>query len=161
MTITPVTTPEDRIIAETLLRAYGEHLQGEGIDICLTGLENDVANLSNPEVPLLLAKNNHNEVLGCVSVKRRTIGNDVVAEMKRLYVLPDHRASGAGRALAETVIAWAQDRRLSAVVLDTEPRKMPAAGRLYRSLGFQPTERFNTNAVPDVEFFRLDLTTSP
>jgi putative acetyltransferase len=161
MTITPIASPEDRITAEALLRAYGEHLQAEGIDICLTGLEGDIANLSNPDAPLLLAKNDENEALGCVSVKRRAIGAEVVAEMKRLYVLPHHRASGAGRALAEAAIAWAREHHLSAVVLDTEPKKMPAAGRLYRSLGFRPTERFNTNAVPDVEFYRLDLTTSP
>jgi|SRR6187402_88843 len=161
MTITPIATPEDRITAEALLRAYGKHLEAEGIDLCLTGLESDIANLSNPDIPLLLAKNDQNETLGCVSIKRRTLGTEVVAEMKRLYVLPDHRASGAGRALAEAVIAWARDQRLTAVVLDTEPKKMPAAGRLYRSLGFQPTERFNSNAVPDVAFYRLDLTTSP
>jgi putative acetyltransferase len=76
--------------------------------------------------------------------------------MKRLYVRPEARGSGAGRALVEAVIARARELGYRAMRLDTLPT-MDSARSLYLSLGFTPTERYNDNPVPGVLFFELQL----
>ena len=79
------------------------------------------------------------------------------AEMKRLYVLPEGRGRGTGRALVQACIAWARRRGAGELLLDTVPEAMPGAVRLYRSLGFEPTERYNDNEGCCFAFFRLGL----
>jgi ribosomal protein S18 acetylase RimI-like enzyme len=44
------------------------------------------------------------------------------------------------------------------LVLDTVNEAMPEASALYRSLGFEETERFNDNPISGVRFYTLKLT---
>jgi GNAT superfamily N-acetyltransferase len=76
--------------------------------------------------------------------------------MKRLYVRPSGRGSGAGRALVEASIARARELGYAAMRLDTLPR-MNAARSLYVSLGFRPIERYNDNPIEGVLFFEVRL----
>jgi putative acetyltransferase len=76
--------------------------------------------------------------------------------MKRLYVRPAGRGSGAGRALVEALLARARELGYATMRLDTLPT-MDAARALYLSLGFRPVERYNDNPIEGVHFFELDL----
>ena len=67
--------------------------------------------------------------------------------MKRLWVRPNQQGTGLGRQLADAIIAAARERGYTAMVLDTMPQSMPAAYRLYCSMGFAPIERYNQNPV--------------
>ena len=96
------------------------------------------------------------QVCGCVAIQRLA-AHEHAAEIKRLYILPEARGLGAGRALLDACAAWARERGVRTLLLDTLPDAMPGAVRLYRSCGFVPAERYNSNVGPDFAFFRLDL----
>lgn len=94
--------------------------------------------------------------LGAVALKRR---DEESCEMKRMFVPPMARGRGAGRALAEAVIAQARAAGYRRMYLDTSVRQTEAIA-LYRDLGFEDVEAYDE--VPEklvgwLVFFRLDL----
>jgi GNAT superfamily N-acetyltransferase len=108
-----------------------------------------------PDGVLLLARE-ADLALGCVAAKRF---DDETCEMKRLFVSPIARGSGAGRALAEEVVDRARTLGYRRVLLDTSIRQTEAIA-LYRSLGFVDVPAYYD--VPDamlgwLAFFCLDL----
>ncbi len=75
--------------------------------------------------------------IGCVVCNAQ---NDATAELARLYVEPRARKSGAGRALVNAVIDFARDSGYERLILDTHSELLPAACRLYASIGFTEYE---------------------
>lgn len=55
-------------------------------------------------------------------------------------VLPDARGLGAGKALGETVLAWARDEGYASVATDWRSTNLEA-DRAWRAMGFRPTFR--------------------
>ncbi|HVL96633.1 MAG TPA: GNAT family N-acetyltransferase [Solirubrobacteraceae bacterium] len=74
-------------------------------------------------------------------VKR--LGPDV-AELKRMYVVPDRRGSGLGRALLAALEDAARDLGYARVRLDTGPQQ-PEAEALYRASGYREIGNYNAN----------------
>lgn len=162
MTVTEPTAPHEIAAARRLFHAYGEYLASAGIDVCLTGLHDEMAALPGshiaPDGILLLASTEPGETIGCVALKKRILADgEPACELKRLYVMPSGRGTGAGRSLMQASFAWARAQGCCSIVLDTHPQKMPEARALYRSMGFEPIPRFNDNPVPEIEFLRLLL----
>jgi putative acetyltransferase len=93
--------------------------------------------------------------VGCGGVRRFS---EQDCEMKRLYVAPQGRGRGIGRALAERLIAAASDLGYRRMLLDTTP-SMSRAQELYASLGFIRTTPYRYNPIDGATFWQLHLRT--
>jgi putative acetyltransferase len=156
--------PEDTEEARTLLMRYGQYLAASpsgSAGVCIPGYEAELQALPGKyvakEADLLLARV-QGEPAGCVAIAERVLADGTrAAEMKRLWVEPRFRGLGLGRGLVVAAIEWARSQGHGAVVLDTVNEAMPEAGKLYQSLGFEQTVRFNDNPVFGVQFYQLRL----
>jgi GNAT superfamily N-acetyltransferase len=148
MMIRPATLPDlDEI--RVMLREYAAWLQ---VDLCFQNFEEELAGLPGEYQPprgrLLIA-----EGAGCVAL--RPIDAEV-CEMKRLYVRPEHRGSGLGRALVLAIISEARGIGYRRMRLDTMA-KMGSAQSLYASLGFREIGAYRYNPEPGARFLELEL----
>ena len=146
MQIVTARTAEDYAEARRLIDAYAHSL---GIDLEYQHYADEFANIETMYGPpggcLLLARRD-GDAVGCVALRKL---DDVTCEMKRLYVVPTERGSGAGRLLAEAVIAAAQGLGYRSMRLDTLVT-MTAAQSLYRVLGFEETAPYYETPYPTV-----------
>jgi len=128
-----VTKADLRATAD-LFEAYAASLP---IDLAYQDFADELAGLpgkyARPCGALLLARSKDESPLGCVGL--RPLAQDGCCEMKRLYVLPDARGLGLGRALAGAVIDAARRIGYRELRLDTL-ETMAAALALYAQLGF-------------------------
>jgi GNAT superfamily N-acetyltransferase len=69
---------------------------------------------------------------------------DGVAEIKRMYVVPEARRQGLGRRLLEALEEAARELGYARVRLDTGDR-MPHAQAMYEAAGYHPIENYNGN----------------
>lgn len=67
-------------------------------------------------------------------------GDDITAELKKMYLLPEARGLGLGRALMERLLPLVLEGGYQRLYLETMP-SMVGAIRLYEKFGFQPLER--------------------
>jgi ribosomal protein S18 acetylase RimI-like enzyme len=151
--IFPAQTTEDFETARKLLVEYVDSL---GFDLSFQDFEQELADLSknfaSPEDCFLLAIY-ENQTVGCVAIK---CFDNSICEMKRLYVKPQFRGLGIGRALAETTIKQARKVGYNSMRLDMVlPRD--AARSLYFSLGFKDIEPYRYNPMERAVFMELKL----
>jgi ribosomal protein S18 acetylase RimI-like enzyme len=105
---------------------------------------------------LLLAAGDDEKPAGCVGMRVHAEG---IGEVRRLFVNPDSRASGIGRALIAELIDRSRAQGLDRLVLNTLPTMVQAVG-LYRSLGFVPCAPYVDDPTDGVLFFELLLTSA-
>jgi ribosomal protein S18 acetylase RimI-like enzyme len=132
--IRPVGAHEDLAATIGLFRAYAAALS---VDLAYQDFEGELAALPGKYAPpagaLLLARGAEGAPLGCVAMRAMEPGD--CCEMKRLYVSPDARGMGLGKALVEAVIEAARRAGYRELRLDTLP-EMADAQALYARLGF-------------------------
>ena len=75
---------------------------------------------------------------------------------ERLYVVPQGRGKGVGKALAEAIIDEARHLGYTRMRLDTVP-SMKAAAALSGSLGFRIIEPYRHNPIQGATFLELVL----
>jgi GNAT superfamily N-acetyltransferase len=142
--------------APVVRQLFMQYQAGLGIDLCFQSFEDELRDLpgeyAEPSGAIWLAKQD-STACGCVALRPL---QPHTAELKRMYVHPEARGSGAGRALMHAVLDYAREQGYEWLVLDTLSRLQPAIA-LYRTIGFVECERYNDNPLPDVLFMRLAL----
>lgn len=151
--IVRVKTKKELALARQLFIEYAESLN---FNLCFQDFESELENLqefyASPEGRILLATY-RGQAAGCVALRK--ISKDV-CEMKRLYVKPQYRRKGVGRALALAIIEKARRIGYRRMRLDTVP-SMKEAIALYRSMGFRNIEPYRFNPIEGAAFLELQL----
>lgn len=133
-----------------------EYAKSLPFDLDFQNFDEEISHLpgeySAPDGVILIASVGEKPA-GCVALRKLEAG---VCEMKRLYVKPEFRGKGIGRALAEKIIAQARESGYKKMRLDTV-NSMTEAIALYRSFGFKEIPQYRVNPLPDAMFFELDL----
>ncbi len=122
-------------------REYGIWLDVEAM------LQDDMTAVGKFEPPagcLLLAELD-GAVAGCAAMRKIGPG---VAEIKRMYVRPEHRGKGIGGALLDAILDHAPHAGYAWVRLDSA-RFMREAHALYRSRGFREIGPYAGSEIPE------------
>jgi GNAT superfamily N-acetyltransferase len=101
---------------------------------------------------VLVARDADGEAVGCGALRHLGEG---VAELKRMYVVPEARGRGVSKALLTGLEAAAVARGWTTLRLETGPRQPEAIG-LYERAGYRPIEAFGAYvgaADPDLSLF--------
>jgi putative acetyltransferase len=134
-----------------------EYAQSLGFSLCFQNFDQELAGLPGdyapPEGRLLLAKY-EGQVAGCVALHRL---EDGICEMKRLYLRPQFRGKGIGRALADRIISEARQIGYQRMRLDTVEPVMKDAVEMYRRLGFKEIAPYRPNPIAGALYMELQL----
>ncbi|MGO3884928.1 MAG: GNAT family N-acetyltransferase [Mycetocola sp.] len=94
---------------------------------------------------VFLVARDGDEVLGCGGVRLIGSGqNGMRAEVKHVFTRPSARGRGVARRLMGELERQARALGADQLVLDTND-SLAAAGTLYRALGFERTDPYNSN----------------
>jgi len=147
-------TADDLLVVAQLFAGYAASLP---VDLGYQDFATELAGLpgkyAEPRGALLLARDQAGAPLGCIALRPL---DERVCEMKRLFLVPEARGMGLGRALAEAIIAAARDRGYRELRLDTLP-SMTSAIALYQGLGFERIEPYYAPTPPGTVFMALAL----
>jgi putative acetyltransferase len=134
-----------------------EYARSLGFDLCFQNFEQELAGLPGdyapPEGRLLLAKC-EGQLAACVALHKLDSG---VCEMKRLYLRPEFRGRGLGRALTERVVAEARQIGYRRMRLDSVEPVMKDAVAMYRKLGFKEIAPYCANPIAGAMYMELEL----
>ena len=144
-TIGPARSATELISTAALFRAYAADLP---VDLSPQGFSQELASLPGAYGPpggeLLLAKRG-DHVLGCIALK--PLEPPRVAEIKRLFVRPQARRIGVGKALVAAMVAAAERLGYREIKLDTLS-EMEGAIALYKSHGFASIAPYGSHPYP-------------
>ncbi|MGQ0433159.1 MAG: GNAT family N-acetyltransferase [Microthrixaceae bacterium] len=154
MQITPATSTRHWAEADRLIRAYLAELP---FDIDFQDLDRELAHLAEeygpPDGRALLVVDDGGVAVGVVGVRQFDASD---AELKRMYLAPEARGMGMGRALGAAAVEAARELGYKRLLLDTVDTMAAAIGT-YRALGFVEIDPYRHNPLPGARYFALDL----
>lgn len=146
--------PTEMIQVRTFFEQYAEEL---GIDLGFQGFQEELTQLPYLYQASLrgdiLWLEQAGELVGIVALKALS---DEIAEMKRLFILPQRRGAGWSHVLVEGVENRARQFGYKSLKLDTLAR-LSSAVQLYEQRGYIRTEPYNVNPEPDILYYQKIL----
>jgi putative acetyltransferase len=134
-----------------------EYERSLGFSLCFQNFDKELADLpgdyASPDGRLLLAEY-EGHLAGCVALHKLS---GEVCEMKRLYLRPQFRGKGLGRALADRIIAEAHHIGYTRMRLDTVEPVMKDAVAMYRRIGFVEIPPYCANPIAGALYMELQL----
>jgi len=134
-----------------------EYAKSLNFDLCFQSFDKELAGLPGDYAPpdgrLLLAEY-QGQLAGCVALHKL---DAQVCEMKRLYLRPQFRGKGIGRALTETLITEARSLGYRRMRLDTVEPVMKDAVAMYRRFGFKEIAAYRVNPIAGTLYMELEL----
>jgi carbonic anhydrase len=153
MEIVPVSGEEQLQAVRQLFQAYWDSF---GFTPCFQNFAAELANLPGDYTPpggRLAIAIIDGRAAGCVALRRVDADR---AEAKRLYVRPEFRDRGIGRALLNWVIQEARAAGYRELVGDTMP-VMAKALAMYDRMGFERTGPYGEKPTEGAVYIRLCL----
>jgi putative acetyltransferase len=134
-----------------------EYAQSLGFSLCFQNFDKELADLPGkyalPDGRLLLAECD-SQLAGCAALRKL---GEYACEMKRLYLRPQFRGKGLGRALVERIIAEACQTGYTRMRLDTVEPFMRDAVAMYRRFGFREIAPYCENPIAGALYMELQL----
>ena len=134
-----------------------EYAQSLGFSLCFQGFDQELAGLPGDYAPpdgrLLLALYD-GQLAGCVALHKL---EHKICEMKRLYLRPQFRGKGLGKAIVEKAIAEARLIGYERMRLDTVEPVMKDAVAMYRRFGFKEIPAYCANPIAGALYMELNL----
>jgi len=141
---------------ESVRALFQEYWTSFGFTPCFQNFDSELAALPGKYAPphgrLLLATVNGRPA-GCVALRRF---DQTRGEVKRLYVRPQFRGNGLGKALMNALAAEARVIGYAELIADTIPKVMATALTMYERLGFEHIEPYSSE-TPEAQHIRLRL----
>ena len=154
LTFTQAESPAQIAQARELFLEYAESL---GFSLCFQNFDQELAGLPGDYAPpegRLLLIGHEDQLAGCVALHKLEAN---ICEMKRLYLRPQFRGKGFGRALANRIIADAHQIGYQRMRLDTVEPVMKDAVAMYRKLGFKEVAPYRPNPMAGAIYMELEL----
>lgn len=142
---------------EQVRELFLEYAQSLGFSLCFQGFDKELAELPGGYAPpdgRLLLVEFEGQLAGCVALHKL---EGRICEMKRLYLRPQFRGKGLGRALAERIIAEARAIGYERMRLDTVEPVMKDAVAMYRRFGFEEISPYCVNPIEGALYMELKL----
>lgn len=139
---------------------FQEYAFSMGFDLSYQDFDQELSALPGKYAPpggRLLLLLHGDTPAGCIALRPLEAS---VCEMKRLYVRPAFRNQGAGQLLVEALKREAAAMGYRTMRLDTLKR-LDAAERLYRSLGFLDIAPYIHNPMEDAVYLECPLNPPP
>jgi putative acetyltransferase len=134
-----------------------EYAKSLGFSLCFQNFDKELASLPGdyapPEGRLLLVEY-ESKLAGCVALHKLADG---ICEMKRLYLRPQFRGKGLGRAIADRIIAESRLIGYQRMRLDTVGPVMKDAVAMYRKIGFSEIIPYRANPIEGALYMELLL----
>ncbi|MEP7058218.1 MAG: GNAT family N-acetyltransferase [Caldimonas sp.] len=156
--------PDTPALLDATRQIFNEYAASLDVDLCFQDFAAELAGLPGayaaPGGHLLLAFVD-GELAGCGAMRSAADADYANAcEMKRLYVRPEFRGYGLGRALAEALLDEGRSAGYSSMLLDTLD-DMESARELYAALGFEEIPPYYFNPIPGAHYLKAELAGGP
>ena len=134
-----------------------EYAKSLGFSLCFQNFDMELANLPGDYAPpdgRLLLVEYDGQLAGCVALHKL---EEIICEMKRLYLRPVFRGKGLGRAIADRIIEEARQMGYQRMRLDTVEPVMKDAVAMYCRIGFREIAPYCTNPIAGALYMELVL----